>query len=95
VYTAETLGDATETISRDSLIHVGEPVSFDVEYRCLSLFVALRRSARIFDSARRSKVILHLLVIRNLNWMLQATSQLRFLIAPTYYVQVHSCWMLA
>ena len=34
VYTSQSLADATDKIQPTSLVHVGEPVTFDVEYRC-------------------------------------------------------------
>ena len=34
VYTSESLAKATEKLQPTSLVHVGEPVTFDVEYRC-------------------------------------------------------------
>ena len=44
VYTAETLAGATAKLLANSLVHVGEPVLFDVEYRC---FVIDRRIVTI------------------------------------------------
>ena len=37
VYTADSLREATGRIQPDSLVHVGEPVEFEVEYRCFVL----------------------------------------------------------
>ncbi len=37
VYTAESLKEATRDTLPTSLVHVGEPVNFDVEYRCFVL----------------------------------------------------------
>ena len=34
VYNPETLAEATISVPRNALVHVGEPVNFDVEYRC-------------------------------------------------------------
>lgn len=54
VYTSRSLAEATETIQLESLVHVGEPVSFDVEYRC---FVYDRSIATICPYLRYGKVI--------------------------------------
>ena len=34
VYTSDSLAEATDKLQPTSLVHVGEPVTFDVEYRC-------------------------------------------------------------
>ena len=54
VYTSQSLADATENIQPTSLVHVGEPVTFDVEYRC---FVFDRQIATICPYLRHGNAI--------------------------------------
>jgi len=54
VYTGEALADATGTLLPDSLVHVGEPVEFEVEFRC---FVFDRRIATISPYLRHGESI--------------------------------------
>jgi hypothetical protein len=42
VYNSETLRLATENVAAQSIVHVGEPVTFEIEYRC---FISNRRIA--------------------------------------------------
>lgn len=54
VYSAESLAEATHKIQPTSLVHVGEPVTFDVEYRC---FVYDRSVATISPYRRFGNVL--------------------------------------
>lgn len=54
VYTAETLAGAAEKLLPNSLVHVGEPVEFDVEYRC---FIFDRRIATVSPYLRFGEAI--------------------------------------
>ncbi|MEM6689836.1 MAG: ATP-grasp domain-containing protein [Planctomycetota bacterium] len=54
VYTSQSLAEATERIQLTSVVHVGEPVSFEVEYRC---FVYDRSIATICPYLRYGNAI--------------------------------------
>lgn len=54
IYDSATLAEATSTLHPETLVHVGEPVEWSVEYRC---FVLDREIAAISPYRRRDEII--------------------------------------